>query len=279
MSKYPFSILKFNDFRKLLRSLYEYHKKNSSTKFSYRYLTKKAGLSSSSFLKHVIDGERNISKQTALKLAKAFNFNKQETKFFENLVFMNQSKTSEDKAFYYNNIIKIRKLVNPSKVEAGNFKYFSKWYYAVIREIIIMQNGETTANDIGKMIIPKLSKYQVTKAIVLLSKLKLIYKDKNGKWKQTKQFLSINSKIEPIIIHQFQKEMMRLGINAIDIFPKEQRDISTLTLRTSSKKISQLKKKIKDFRKALMEFVNDDSPDDQVVQINFSMFPLTQIIK
>src|SRR5664279_1428769 len=99
------NITSYVDYREYLRDFFE-QKKRELRFYSYRLFSQRAGLKSPNFLKLVIMGERNLSKQSVLKFARALGINKKETEYFENLIFFNQSKTLEEKNYFLGKLMK-----------------------------------------------------------------------------------------------------------------------------------------------------------------------------
>ena len=85
--------------------------------------------------------------------------------------------------------------------------------------------------------------------------------------------------MKSILIANFHHEMIRMAGAAIDRYAADRRDISGVTLSITQKDIPKIKKRIAQFRKAILEeFVCDENPD-QVIQVNVQMFPLTKTDK
>jgi uncharacterized protein (TIGR02147 family) len=57
------------------------------------------------------------------------------------------------------------------------------------------------------------------------------------------------------------------------------RDISTLTVNLSMKKLQIVKDKIRSLRKEIMEIENMDQENDTVFQVNFQIFPVSKSSK
>ena len=138
-------VFDYLDYRKLLKDLFDWYKKQNSG-FSHRYFANKSGLSIG-FLKLVIDGKRNLTKKSLMKIAKGFELNDEEIVYFENLVFMNQSKKVSDKDYYYKNLIKNGDCVKSAKITKDQYKYFSNWYNCVIRELAVFNNSSLLNPD------------------------------------------------------------------------------------------------------------------------------------
>jgi uncharacterized protein (TIGR02147 family) len=70
---------------------------------------------------------------------------------------------------------------------------------------------------------------------------------------------------------------MDLAKDAIERFPKEQRDSSTLTLGLSEDGYRSAIGKIAALRKDLLDIARFDRKIDRVIQVNLHVFPLTKI--
>ena len=67
------NIYEYSDYRKFLHDYYEENKKKKPY-FSYRYLSKKAGINASAFFKYVIEGKRGLTKSSIMKTIQPLDF-------------------------------------------------------------------------------------------------------------------------------------------------------------------------------------------------------------
>ena len=70
--------------------------------------------------------------------------------------------------------------------------------------------------------------------------------------------------------------MLELAIQAFDNFRPDERDIHTLTLRISNSQLSRIKEEIKNLKNEILNIAIEDEPDDRIIQVNFSVFPLSK---
>jgi len=75
----------YDDYRKFLQDYYDLNKA-ADPSFSYRYLSMRAGVSSSGFFKRVMQGIRNLSEGSVEKTCTALRLNEQERGYFRKLV-------------------------------------------------------------------------------------------------------------------------------------------------------------------------------------------------
>ena len=79
----------YRDYRKYLRDFYHY-KKGTNPYYSYRLFSMKAGFKAPNLLKLVMDGQRNLTKQSVVKFAKALRLDEHEAEYFRQMVLRNQ---------------------------------------------------------------------------------------------------------------------------------------------------------------------------------------------
>ena len=255
--------------------MYAYRKKKDRY-FSYRQFSGKAGFASPNFLKLVVDGQRNLSPASILKIAKGFDIKGSQRDFFENLVLMNQAREHEQRNYYYQKMISISGFKKIHKIAKSQYQYFSKWYYPVIREIIRFNGGNLNEDQMARLLRPKISVAEAKSAINLLARLGLIQKNAEDQWELIEDNISTGPEVRSLVVTNFHKEMLRLARESIDGVPAAKRDISALTLSINRERFSELKSRIIAFRKELLDFADLDQDPDQVVQVNIQLFPLSK---
>jgi uncharacterized protein (TIGR02147 family) len=267
-------IFHYHDYRIFLSDYFDYSK-DRDRKFSYRFFAQKAGFSSSSFLKLVIDGKRNLTIESIVKISRGFKLKKQEHDYFEKLVFMNQASSHETRNFYYKQILSMKGYSKVNQIAKASYDYFSKWYYPVIREIVTFGNGKYTPAKIATLLEPEITEKQALEALNQLVELGLIRKNKNGLWEQCDKHITTGREVRSFIVAQFHREMLKLASESIERFSSDERDISAITFGMESSKLHELKKLIADFRDQVRSKIVDDGNADRALQLNIQLYPLT----
>jgi uncharacterized protein (TIGR02147 family) len=130
--------------------------------------------------------------------------------------------------------------------------------------------------DITGRIRPTILLAQAKNAINVLSKYGFIKKDRFGYYRAVHKHVTSGSELRSLAVTNFQRAMMDLGKEAIDRFPKEKREISTLTVSISEEALQQMKNEIKACRARLVEIVKKSRNENMVAQLNIQLFPLTK---
>jgi len=267
-------LFEYMNFRDYLRDYYE-DKKKAHAFYSFRLFSQKAGFTSPNFFKLVIDGKRNLSKESAFKFSKALGHTKKEADYFENLVFFNQSKTLEEKNAYLSNVMRFRGKSDPKKIEESEYSYYSNWYNPVIRELVIAMDFKENFKKLGQAAIPAISEAEARQSVKLLAELGFIQKNGDGTYSKTSAVLTTGPQVRSVAIANYHKVMMQRASESIERFSAGQRDISSLTLSVSPQAFAAIIARIQDFRKEILELSEMDENRQKVVQLNLQLFPLS----
>ena len=251
------------------------HRKATTPRYSHRLFARMAGFAAPNFLKLVIDGKRNLTSTSIAQVAKGFKLKKSEREFFENLVYMNQAGEMGEKDHYYRKMIAMMPKGTVKTIDRAQYDYFSRWYLPVIRELVVFGNRARSAEQIAAMLNPPVRARDVEGALERLMQLGLIRKDSEGRWEQSEALLRTEPEVKSVLIANYHREMIRMADAAIERFPAAKRDITALTLSINTERLGELKQKIAAFRQEILDNFAQDSNPDQVIQINFQVFPVT----
>jgi uncharacterized protein (TIGR02147 family) len=268
-------LFEYLNYREYLRDYYE-EKKQEHSFYSYRLFSQKAGLKSPNFLKLVVDGERNLSKESVFRFSKALGLNKKEGDYFENLVFFNQSHTLEEKNAYLTKLMRYRKSSDPRKIEESEYKYYSAWYHPVVRELATAVDFHGDCRKLAQTVVPAITESEVQKSLELLVGLDFIRKQDDGTYVKTAASLSTGPHVRSVAVANYHKAVITLGAGAMERIPPAERDITSLTLSVSDEAYKVIVEKLQSFRRELLELAEDVEKPQKVVQLNFQLFPLTK---
>jgi len=268
------TIYQYTDFREFLKALFQFRKIRDRF-FSYRYFSRKAGFKSPNFLKLVMDNQRNLTADSIARVAKGFDLKKQERDYFENMVYMNQSVSHDERNYFYKKMMAVKGFSSIRKLDRACYDYFSKWYYPAIREMIDWENA-ISPEQIASQLVPSITPKEVEKALNRLNELGLIKKDDSGKWIKTEQIVSTGPEVRSLLITNYHKDMIQMASESIERFPSHERDVTSVTLSINRHQMNAIKQKLAAFRKELLEMACAEDVADQVIQINIQAFPLTQ---
>ena len=267
-------VLQYTIYRVFLHDYYAY-KKSTSAVFSLRFFAAKAGLSSHAHLKLVMDGKRNITKNTVVKIIQGLNLADERATYFENLVFFNQAKTDKEKAFYYGKLVKSTPGSRLHKMDQAHFRIFTEWYHSVIREMVELRGFNPAPEWISRRLGGTITPAQAAESLNLLSSLGLISRTANG-YSQAQSLITTDDEVSDLLVKQYHRQMLDQAKNSMENVPAEKRDISAVTFAIQRKDFPALKKHLQLMRKELLDFSSEAGNGDDVVQVNIQLFPLTR---
>lgn len=267
-------VLQYTNYRVFLRDYYEFKKKTVPA-FSLRFFAEKAGLSSHAHLKLTIDGKRNITKNTVVKLIHGLGLDGQRAAYFESLVFFNQAQTDADKQVYYAQLLKASPRSKLHKMEKAQFRIFREWHHSAILEMVALKDFRPIPDWISKRLGGLITPAQVTESLKLLVELGLLVKTANG-YRQRDPLITTDDEVQDLMVKMYHLQMLKLSADMLSALPGSQRDVSALTFSIKREDFPNLKKHLQLMRKELLDFSAKAGEGEDVVQINIQLYPLTR---
>lgn len=270
------NVYSYSDYRRFLADHYAYAKAEHS--FSFRAFSQRAGIRSSNYLKLVIDGERNLSAAMAARFAKGCGLTGDRAEFFCELVAYCQATSVAERNRGYERLYRFRPFRAVHQLAKEQAAYHSQWYVPAIRELVRRADFQDDPAWIALQLEPKISPAQAEKALATLLKLGLLRRQPakdGGRLEQTSELVTTGAGPLGHHIFSFHHMMLERAGYALDHSPREERDISCLTLCVSDAKLHELKQRVRAFRKELLQAAEVDNSPERVVQVNFQVFALS----
>ncbi len=268
-------IFEYMNYREFLRDFYE-ERKRKNRYYSFRLFSEKAGFRAPNLLKLVMDGKRNLTKDSCFKFAKALSLNKRESEYFENLVFFNQCTLLDEKNTYLRALMRFRNRSDPRKIESGEYEYYSAWWHPVVRELVTATDFRDDYKRLGALVTPSISAAEAERSVALLERLGYIQRTDERRYVASTQSLTTGARVRSVAVANYHREMMKLASESIERFGSADRDISSLTLSVSEETCSQMVERLREFRRELLELAEADKKQARVVQLNLQLFPLSK---
>lgn len=264
-------IFSYLDFREYLREKLQDLK--TSRWYSERAFANRAGFSSPSYVKMVLDGKRNLSAEGALKIAKALNLKKSETKFFQILVQFTQSKKSEERTAHLKTIMEFKKFLEIRPLEPYQFEYFSNWRIVALREALTSSFWQKqTPQVLAEALDWK--EPDVLEALNLLLKLDLIKAAPGGGYKATDRPVQTPKEMQSLVVRNYHRQMLELATSSLDSVAITERDVGALTIPLSEESYLEVKEKVAALRREINAKYSNQAEARSIYQLNFQLFPL-----
>ncbi|QQR82078.1 MAG: TIGR02147 family protein [Deltaproteobacteria bacterium] len=240
-------------------------------------------MKSSSFLKLIIDGKRNLAQKSIRKIAQAFSLDEKSEMFFYDMVQYNQAKKADERDFFFRKLAQHLHLSNVKTIDPIHHFIFSKWYFFPILEIVRMRIRRGEVKDelwIQKYLRPELELSVIKEAIAILTKAGLLKRTSQG-YVRKDPLLSISDDADSPHLLEFYRSYCRLASRSLLIDPEISRAFSVLTVAISRQGFEKAKEEIVAFAKRLHMILENEAPENREIlaTLNIQLFQLASLQK
>ena len=265
-------IFTYYDYRKYLDDLVAYERKRTPV-FSNRYIVQKAGFKSPTALKHVIDGKRNLSLESANRFATALKIEGIKRHYFLTLVLFNQTTSLEEREKYLNELLELKRTDSPSRLNEDKYDVFAKWYHLAIRELVELPDYKNSSKWIGRVLSPQIGASDAADSMNLLKRLGLVEKQECA-YRSIDKTLATDERVRSVKVVEYHRQMIQLGAESMTRFSCEEREVSGTTLRIKQEDAKLIVTMLRELRKKVLTLAANSENADQIYQLNFQLFPL-----
>lgn len=262
------------DYRAYLREFYR-DQKEQGRPFSFRTFARRAGIRSFNYLQLVMKGERDLSPTMATQFARGCGLQSSEAEYFCELVAFGQAKTADERNRAYERLSRFRPFRAAHRLEPAQAAYHECWYIPAIRELAALPEFRDDPKWIAGALQPPISVAQAREALVTLSDLGLLVRDTEGRLRQADPLVTTGSGPHGHHVVNYHRAMIAQALRALDEVPRDERDISSVTLSVGERALSQLKERISAFRAEILQMADAYGPAERVIQLNVQLFPLS----
>lgn len=263
----------YTDFRRYLKDFYA-DRKRSEEGFSHRVFCQRAGLSSPSYLREVIDGKRNLTDVTIPQFVRGLGLTDLDARFFGLLVRFNQSVDPALKQQVLEQMRGMRQKVDSAIVPLDRYDYYSRWYHPVLRELACRRIWNDDWAAMARCVRPRIRMTQAREGMELLERLGFLRRE-GKRWIQTDPVISTGGEVDSMAVRAGNRDYAKLGVVAIDEQPPSRRDISTVIFGLDASTYSQLKQEIREFKDRIARIVHDQPACERVMALNVQLFDLS----
>ncbi|MAA79124.1 MAG: hypothetical protein CL916_07665 [Deltaproteobacteria bacterium] len=270
------AIYRYLSYRKFLEDWFV-HKKSQNPRFSHRAFSLRCKQKSPSFLKDIIAGRRNITAKQEEPVIKILNLDEDETRYFQDLLTVEQSKdrTQQDRAF--ERIAAARRYHGAQRIEGESYRYLSRWYCPAIRELAHRSDFRIDPDWIRKQLRPVITKTQAQEALQILQDLDMILIHDDGRIENREGSFATPKQVQGLAVHNYHQEMLNLAKDGIGRFSPEERHFLALTVHVPQSLLPDLKTQLNDMATRLFDLCETTKSDpEQVVQVQLHFFPLSK---
>jgi uncharacterized protein (TIGR02147 family) len=212
----------------------------------------------------------------AERFAEACGLDEDARRYFVQLVLFNQAESSAEKSQHYAKLSGFQRYRQAHKLDIAHAAYYGAWYMPAIRELVAVADFRQDPAWIADQMIPPITPAQAARALDTLVELGLLVRNEEGHLVQADALLSTGPETRGLHIANYHRAMTERAMESIDLVAPQDRDISSLTLSLSRGGLQAFKQRIQRIRRELLELSALEKDPEQVIQINFQLFPLSK---
>ena len=275
----------YTDFRRYLYDFYAYKKLetgDSIRPYSYAHFSAAADIKSPNYLKLIIDGQRNLSKQMIVKFSRALGHSKAEHEEFSALVMYGQAKNPAERNQYLKVLseIRVNNKIREGKIQSQDYESVTSWVMWVLFAMAEQKGVDFSLDSLKKLIGNKASKDEIQNSLNhLLERGDLVKNPETGEITKGREMMSGGQNIPVELVRKLQAELIYLGLESLFQDRPQDREFGAMTMALTEDEFEALKFEVRQMRKRWSKDFSVKRKADQgdrVFQVNFQLFPITK---
>ena len=265
------SIFEYLDYRDLLKDAFE-ERKAASPLYGYRMMAEALGQDTSNIFR-ILQKDAHLPARCQSRAIEYLGLTNRSAEYFVLLIAYARERSPQARHEILEKAMALRD-VECRQLSDREVEFFRDWWIAPVRALLEVVGGRSQPSVIAKRLRPEVGEPEVEKALALLLDLGLVKKASSGRLVLSEAHLNANGKEKADAVRQYQRQVLGLASESIERFPKEQRDVSTLTLAIDESAFKELREMMREFRLQVQKRVEETPHPDRVMQLSMAFFPL-----
>jgi len=265
-------IASFKDYREFLRALFA-EKQRMNARFSFRKFSAVVGFKSPNYLQMILDGRRNLTPATAATIADKLKLTAAEKAYFVALVKFDSAANDQEKNLAERERLAALKKIVSKDIPTAQKEVFGKWYYLLVRELFLMKNSSADPKWISERLGGTVSETEAANAVEMLLRLGFLVPTDRG-YKPSEPVLESNElQLQMALMQEFHSGLFQMWSKNLEKLGPRDQELGVLNIPIDSKKIPELRRKIRQFQDEIIGLVQDETNADCVVQLGTYLIP------
>lgn len=262
------SVFMYFDYRDYIRAVLE---TMQSKGLSLRAIQENAGVSGSAFFSRILDGSRPLSIANAKNIAKSWGLSVDESDYFLDLVRFGNEKNVDVREELLRKLLAVRANNQEFALQDSSLKFFSKWYYPVLRDLLPLLPPNMPAEKIGRMFTPVLRAPQVESGIRYLMESGFVTLDENGVYRVEQPIVSTPPRVRSTILRKYHLKNLEVNSEVYDLFTSDDRSVTSVTCSLSKESFEKVREEIAKLREKILALSREEKNPDRVCYVGFQL--------
>jgi uncharacterized protein (TIGR02147 family) len=270
-------VMEHNNYREFLRAELAKRKcKNPS--YSMRAFAAQVGLTQSA-LSQVMSGKKNLSSESATRIANLIGLSESEADYFRTLIQMAKTQNPD----LMKSLTAKAQGLNPQReVRELSVEYFSMisdWYHLAIKNLLDVDGFEFTTGNIAKSL--RISKLEAEAAIDRLVRMHAIETDPtkndptNTRYRRVDTATVVKSDVKNEALRRFHRQMLEKAIESLETQTPQEKWVGSETFPFSEELLPEANQIIENFMTAITDLSDRSKRRDHVYHLGVQLFKLT----
>ena len=268
--KTKLNVFMYFDYREYLKDVLETLQKDG---LSLRSIQEQMKFQGSAFFSRILDGTRPLSLTNAKRIAEAWEMDESESQYFIDLVNFGNERNMDRREVHLKKLLSARSANTEYALQDSSLKFFSKWYYPVLRDLLPLVPAGTSAEKIGRMFTPALRAPQVQSGIDYLTRAGFISVSEEGKYQVTDAIISTPPRVRSTILRKYHLKNLEINGEVYDSFSSDDRSITSVTCSLSKEGFEKVREEIQSLRERILAIAREDKSPDRVCHVGFQLVP------
>ena len=262
------SVFMYFDYRDFIRAVLE---TMQSKGLSLRAIQENAGVSGSAFFSRILNGSRPLSIANAKNIAKSWGLSVDESDYFLDLVRFGNEKNVDVREELLRKLLAVRANNQEFALQDSSLKFFSKWYYPVLRDLLPLLPPNMPAEKIGRMFTPVLRAPQVESGIRYLMESGFVTLDENGVYRVEQPIVSTPPRVRSTILRKYHLKNLEVNSEVYDLFTSDDRSVTSVTCSLSKESFEKVREEIAKLREKILALSREEKNPDRVCHVGFQL--------
>lgn len=269
-------VFEYLDYRDVLKEAFE-ERKSVSPLYSYRMLAEFLGLDTSNVFR-IIQGDAQLPARCHSRAIEFLGLSGRSAEYFLLLITYARERNNKVRMEILEKAMALRDVARRKLVDQ-ELAYYKDWWIVAVRSMMEIVEGKVRPAEIAARLSPKVSEAEVSSAVELLLDLGLVKKASSERFVLSETHLTAGGEEKTEAVRNFQRQILALASESLERFPREQRDISTITFAVDRDASQEIREMLRECRRQIQKRVEDAKQPDRVLQLAIALFPLAPALE
>ncbi|HNY32624.1 MAG TPA: TIGR02147 family protein [Fibrobacteria bacterium] len=264
-------VFEYLDYRDILKEAFE-ERKQATPLFSYRMLAENFGLDTSNMFR-ILQKDSHLPARCQSRAVEFIGLTGRGAEYFLLLIAYARERNPKARAEILEKAMDLRD-VERRKLTEQELAYYRDWYVVAVRSLLEVMDGKARPAELATRLSPAVTEAQAGQALDLLLELGLVKKASSERLVLSDAHLTAGGEEKTEAVRQFQRQILSLASEALERFPRETRDISTITFAVDHDAFVEIREMLRECRRQIQKRIEDSRKPDRVMQLAMALFPL-----